>query len=38
MPRKGNLVKVAFLALALLAAASLAADRVVLWEYATQTG
>jgi len=26
------------MALALLAAASLAADRVVTWEYATQTG
>ena len=31
-------MKYAFMALALLAAASLAADRVVTWEYATQTG
>jgi hypothetical protein len=31
-------VKFAFLVLAILAASAFAADRVVIWEYFTQTG
>lgn len=36
--RKEKSVKVTFVILAMLAAAAFAADRVVLWEYFTQTG